>query len=113
MITENCKLYFQTEKGELISANYIQPLSESATYGVDADRSLDTSGTFSIQVEVSLNEWRFVQDILLAKLEKQRKFNEQCRRDLHRWFRENEPFINDLAEDMATANRTNSKIFRR
>lgn len=77
MIAENCKLYFQTEKGEMIPANYVQSLSDSATYGVDADRSPDTSVTFSIQAEVSLNEWRFVQDILLAKLEKQRQFNEQ------------------------------------
>ena len=41
------------------------------------------------------------------------KFNEQCRRDLYRWFRENEPFINDLAKDIAAAGRTKFKIFRR
>ena len=112
MITDNCKFYYQSEKGELIPVDYVQSLSSSATYGVDANSSLDTSVTLSIQAEFSLNEWCFIQGIFLTKLEKQRQFNEQCRRDLHRWFRENEPFINDLADDISAANRTKFKIFK-
>ena len=41
------------------------------------------------------------------------KFEATCRRDLYRWFRENEPFINDLAKDIAAAGRINFKVFRK
>lgn len=115
MITENCKLYFQTEKGKLIPANYVQSLSDSATYGVRTGSKRTTGATISMRSEIPLkyNEWRLIRDIFLTKLEKRRQFSEQCRRDLYRWFRENEPFIDDLTKDIAAAGRTKFKIFRR
>ena len=113
MIVENCKLYYQSQERNQISADRVQHLPDTATFRVDANRSLDTSVTFSIQAEILLNEWYFIQDFFLTTLEVEHQFHEQCRRDLHRWFRENEPFINDLAEDIATASRTNFRIFRR
>lgn len=113
MIVENCKLYFQSEKGSQISADHVLPLSDNASYEVGTGSKITTGATISMQVEISFNEWRLIRDVILTKLEKRRQFNEQCRRDLYRWFRENEPFINDLAKDIAAAGRTKFKIFRR
>lgn len=115
MIVENCKLYYQSEEKNRISVDRALPLPNNATYGVSAGSKKTTSATISMRSEIPLkhNEWRLIRDVFLTKLEKRRQFNEQCRRDLYRWFRENEPFINDLAKDIAAAGRTKFKIFRR
>lgn len=115
MIVENCKLYYQSEKRNPIPDDRVLPLSGTATYGVSTGSKRTTGATISMRSEIPLkhNEWRLIRDVFLTKLEKRRQFNEQCRRDLYRWFRENEPFINDLAEDIAAANRTKFQIFRR
>lgn len=110
MITENCKLYFQTEKGKLIPADCVRPFPDATTSVVDAECSFPADLTIEMECEVNTTINPYVAEELFAT-EKQRRFNEQCRRDLHRWFRENEPYINDLAEDIAAANRTNFKIF--
>lgn len=115
MIVENCKLYYQSEKRNRIPYDRALPLPNNATYGVRTGSKKTTGATISMRSEIPLkfNEWRLIRDVFLTKLEKRRQFNEQCRRDLHRWFRENEPFINDLAEDIAAAGRTNFKVFKR
>lgn len=113
MIVENCKLYYQSEERNRIPADRVLPLSDTATYGVSAGRKRTTGATISMQAEVLSNEWRLIRDVFLTKLEKRRQFNEHCRRDLHIWFRENEPYINDLARDIVAASRTNFKIFKR
>ena len=115
MIVENCKLYYQSEEKNRIPGDRALPLPNNATYGVSAGSKRTTGATISMQSEIPLkfNEWRLIRDIFLTKLEKRSQFNEQCRRDLYRWFRENEPFINDLAKDIAAAGRTKFKIFRR
>ena len=79
------------------------------------ERKSKAQKVFEMRSEIPLkfNEWRLIRDVFLTKLEKRRQFNEQCRRDLYRWFRENEPFVNDLAKDIAAASRTKFKIFRR
>ncbi len=109
MITDNCKLYFQTEKGELISADRVQTLSDTATSAVGAEHSFSTDYTIEMECEVNTTDPYALEELFATEAE--RRFNEQCRRDLHRWFRENEPFINDLAEDIAAAGRTNFKVF--
>lgn len=115
MIVENCKLYYRSEERNRIPADRVLPLSDTATYGVSVGRKRTTGATISMRSEIPLkfNEWRLIRDVFLTKLEKRRQFNEQCRRDLYRWFRENEPFVNDLAKDIAAASRTKFKIFRR
>lgn len=114
-IVENCKLYYQSEERNRISDDRALPLLNNATYGVRTGSKKTTGATISMRSEIPLkfNEWRLIRDVFLTKLEKRRQFNEQCCRDLHRWFRENEPFINDLAKDIAAAGRTKFKIFRR
>lgn len=115
MIVENCKLYYQSEERNRIPADRALPLPNNATYGVRTGSKKTTGATISMQSEIPLkyNEWRLIRDVFLTKLEKRRQFNEQCRRDLYRWFRENEPFINDLAKDIAAAGRINFKVFRK
>ena len=115
MIVENCKLYYQSEERNRISDDRALPLPNNATYGVRTGSKKITGATISMRSEIPLkfNEWRLIQDVFLTKLEKRRQFNEQCRRDLYRWFRENEPFINDLAKDIAAAGRINFKVFRK
>lgn len=114
-IVENCKLYYQSEEGNRISDDRALPLPNNATYGVRTGSKKTTGATISMRSEIPLkfNEWRLIRDVFLTKLEKRRQFSEQCRRDLYRWFRENEPFINDLAEDIAAAGRINFKVFKR
>ncbi len=115
MIVENCKLYYQSEERNRIPDDRALPLPNNATYGVRTGSKRTTGTTISMRAEIPLkhNEWRLIRDVFLTKLEKRRQFNEQCRRDLYRWFRENEPFINDLAEDIAAASRINFKVFRK
>ena len=115
MIVENCKLYYQSEEKNRIPGDRALPLPNNATYGVSAGSKRTTGATISMRSEIPLkfNEWRLIRDIFLTKLEKRSQFNEQCRRDLYRWFRENEPFINDLAKDIAAAGRINFKVFRK
>lgn len=112
MIVENCKLYYQSEERNRIPYDRALPLPNNATYRVRTGSKKTTSATISIRSEIPLkyNEWRLIRDVFLTKLEKRRQFNEQCRRDLHRWFRENEPFINDLAKDIAAAGRSDFRI---
>jgi|GEM_PF-2266942 len=114
-IVENCKLYYQSEERNRISDDRALPLPNNATYGVRTGSKKTTGATISMRSEIPLkhNEWRLIRDVFLTKLEKRRQFNEQCRRDLYRWFRENEPFINDLAKDIAAAGRINFKVFRK
>ena len=112
MIVENCKLYFQSEKGELIPIDRVQPLSDISTSSIDTERSYPSDFTIELEGEFSSTVARYAFEELFAT-EKERRFNAQCRKVLHRWFRENEPFINDLAKDIATASRTKFKIFRR
>ncbi len=111
MITDNCKFYWQSEKGELISADRVRSLPDATTSVVDAEYSFSTDLTIEMACEVSTTNLYVLEELFANEAE--RRFNEQCRRDLHRWFRENEPFINDLAEDIATASRTNFKVFRK
>ena len=110
MITDNCKFGFCSE--DEICANST-PAKRIPSFTDIADTDL----TIGAQCELLKNEWYFIRNFLItaleANLEAERQFNEQCRRDLHRWFRVNEPFINDLAEDIAAAYRTNFKIFGR
>lgn len=115
MIVENRKLYYQLEKRNRIPGDRALPLSNNATYGVRTGSKKTTGATISMRSEIPLkyNEWRLIRDIFLTKLEKRRQFNEQCCRDLHRWFRENEPFIDDLAKDIAAAGQSNFRVFRR
>lgn len=115
MIVENCKLYYQSEERNRIPYDRALPLPNNATYKVRTGSKKTTSATISMRSEIPLkyNEWRLIQDVFLTKLEKRRQFNEQCRWDLYRWFRENEPFINDLAKDIAAAGRINFKVFRK
>lgn len=115
MIVENCKLYYQSEERNRIFDDRALPLPNNATYGVRTGSKKTTGATISMRSEIPLkhNEWRLIRDVFLTKLEKRRQFNEQCRRDLYRWFRENEPFINDLAKDIAAASRINFKVFRK
>lgn len=112
MITENCKLYFQTEKGELIPADRVRSFPDATTSVVDAECSFPTDLTIETGCEVSTTIDPYALEELFAT-EAERRFNEQCRRDLHRWFRENEPFINDLAKDIAAACRSDFRVFRR
>lgn len=114
-VVENCKLYYQSEERNRISDDRALPLPNNATYGVRTGSKKTTGATISMRSEIPLNhnEWRLIRDVFLTKLEKRRQFNEQCRWDLYRWFRENEPFINDLAKDIAAAGRINFKVFRK
>jgi hypothetical protein len=114
-IVENCKLYYQPEERNRITDDRALPLPNNATYGVRTGSKRTTGTTISMRAQIPLkhNEWRLIRDVFLTKLEKRRQFNEQCRRDLYRWFRENEPFINDLAKDIAAAGRINFKVFRK
>ncbi len=111
MITDNCKLYFQTEEDELIPADHVQTLSDTAISAVDAEHSFSTDYTIEMECEVSTTDPYALEELFATEAE--RRFNEQCRRDLHRWFRENEPFINDLAKDIAAACRSDFRVFRR
>ena len=110
MITDNCKLYFQSEKGELIPVDRVQPLSDTATSAVDTERSYPSDFTIELECEATSADQYALEELFAT--EEQRQFNAQCRRDLQRWFRENEPFINDLASDIAAVNRNNFKIFK-
>lgn len=109
MITDNCKLYFQSEKGELISIDRVQPLSDISTSSIDTERSYPSDFTIELEGEFSSTVARYAFEELFAT-EKERRFNAQCRKVLHRWFRENEPFINDLAKDIAAAGRSDFRI---
>lgn len=112
IITDNCKVYFCSESEYFVSLTPVKciPLFlKTVSNGADEFRSIDTiyaAVTFEVP---SIN--CILKDLFASK-EKQR-FNEQCRRDLHRWFRENEPYINDLARDITVACRTNFKIFKK
>lgn len=115
MIVENCKLYYQSEERNRISVDRALSLPNNATYEIKSGSKKTTGATISMRSEIplKLNEWRLIRDVFLTKLEKRRQFNEQCCRDLHRWFRENEPFINDLAKDIAATGRSDFRVFRR
>ena len=110
MITDNCKFGFCSED-EICAKSTLAKRIPSFTDIVDTDL------TIGAQCELLKNEWYFIRDFLItalkANLETERQFNEQCRKDLHRWFRENEPYINDLARDIVAASRTNFKVFKR
>ena len=103
MEIDNCKIYFQSEEGELIPVDRVQPLSNISTSSIDTD---ELEGEFSSTVARYAFEESFA-------TEKERRFNAQCRKDLHRWFRENEPFINDLADDIVAASRKRANVSRR
>lgn len=111
MITDNCKFYWQSEKGELIPVDRVRSFPDATTSVFDAECSFPTDLTIEMECEVSTTDPYALKELFASK-EKQR-FNEQCRKDLHRWFRENEPYINDLAEDIAAAGRINFKVFKR
>lgn len=100
MEIDNCRIYFQTEEDELFPIDRVQPLSNIST------SSIDLEGEFSSTVARYAFEESFA-------TEKERRFNAQCRKDLHRWFRENEPFINDLADDIVAASRKRANVSRR
>ena len=112
MITDNCEIYFCSESEyfeRLVPVKCIPLFPKTVSNGANEFCSIDTidaAVTFKVpSIKCILKE-------LFASKEKHR-FNEQCRRDLYRWFRENEPFVNDLAKDIAAASRTKFKIFRR
>lgn len=112
MITDNCKIYFCSESeyfASLTPVKCIPLFPETVSNGADELHSIDT---IDADVTFKVPSIKCILKELFASKEKQR-FNEQCHRDLHRWFRENEPYINDLARDIATASRTNFKIFKR
>lgn len=112
MITDNCKIYFCSESeyfASLTPVKCIPLFPETVSNGADELHSIDTIDA-DVTFEVPSIEC-ILKDLFTNK--EKGKFNEQCRRDLYRWFRENEPFINDLAKDIATASRTKFKIFRR
>lgn len=112
MITDNCKIYFCSESeyfASLTPVKCIPLFPEIVSKGADKLHSIDT---IDADVTFEVPSIKCILKELFASKEKQR-FNEQCRRDLYRWFRENEPFINDLAKDIAAAGRTKFKIFRR
>lgn len=111
MITDNCKLYFQTEEGELIPADHVQTLSDTTTSAVGTEHSFSTDYIIEMECEVSTTDPYALEELFATEAE--RRFNAQCRKVLHRWFRENEPFINDLAKDIAAAGRINFKVFRK
>lgn len=108
MITDNCKFYWQSEKGELIPVHRVRSFPDATTSVVDAECSFPTDLTIEMECEVSTTDPYALEELFATEAE--RRFNEQCRRDLHRWFRENEPFINDLAEDIAAAGRSDFRI---
>lgn len=112
MITDNCEIYFCSESEyfeRLMPVKCIPLFPKTVSNGANEFRSIDTidaAVTFKVpSIKCILKE-------LFASKEKQR-FNEQCRKDLHRWFRENEPYINDLARDIVAASRTNFKVLRK
>lgn len=112
MITDNCKIYFCSESeyfASLTPVKCIPLFPETVSKGADELHSIDT---IDADVTFEVPSIEFILKDLFTNKEKG-KFNEQCRRDLYRWFRENEPFINDLAKDIAAASRTKFKIFRR
>lgn len=111
MITDNCKFYWQSEKGELIPVHRVRSFPDATTSVVDAECSFPTDLTIEMECEVSTTDPYALEELFATEAE--RRFNEQCRRDLHGWFRENEPFINDLAEDIAAAGRSDFRVFRR
>lgn len=102
MITDNCKIYFCSESEYFASLTPVKciPLFPETVDTIDADVTFEVPSIECILKDLFTNK-------------EKGKFNELCRRDLHRWFRENEPFINDLAKDIAAASRTKFKIFRR
>lgn len=110
MITNNCKFGFCSEDENCAKSTHAKRIPSFADI-------VDTDLTIGAQCELLRKEWYFIRDFLIialeANLEAERRFNEQCRRDLHGWFRENEPYINDLARDIVAASRTNFKIFKR
>lgn len=111
MITDNCKIYFCSESeyfASLTPVKCIPLFPETVSNGADELHSIDTIDA-DVTFEVPLIEC-ILKDLFTNK--EKGKFNEQCRRNLYRWFRENEPFINDLAKDIAAASRTKFKIFR-
>ena len=112
MITDNCKIYFCSESEYfegLTPVKCIPLFLKTVSNGVNEFRSIDT---IDAAVTFEVPSIKSILKDLFASKEKQR-FNEQCRRNLHRWFRENEPYINDLARDIVAASRTNFKIFKR
>lgn len=112
MEIDNCKIYFQPEEGELIPVDRVQPLSNISTSSIDTERSYPSDFTIELEGEFSSTVARYAFEELFAT-EKERRFNAQCRKDLHRWFRENEPFINDLADDIVAASRKRFNVSRR
>lgn len=112
MITDNCKIYFCSESEyfeRLMPVKCISLFPKTVSNGANEFRSIDT---IDAAVTFKVPSIKCILKDLFASKEKQR-FNELCHQDLHRWFRENEPYINDLARDIATASRTNFKIFKR
>lgn len=112
MEINNCKIYFQTEEGELFPIDRVQPLSNISTSSIDTERSYPSDFTIELEGEFSSTVARYAFEESFAT-EKERRFNAQCRKDLHRWFQENEPFINDLADDIVAASRKRANILRR
>lgn len=84
MITDNCKIYFCSESeyfASLTPVKCIPLFPETVSNGADV--------TFEVpSIECILKD-------LFTNKEKG-KFNELCRRDLHRWFRENEPSVQKI-----------------
>lgn len=109
MITDNCKIYFCSESeyfASLTPVKCIPLFPETVSNGADELHSIDTIDA-DVTFEVPSIECIF-KDLFTNK--EKGKFNELCRRDLHRWFRENEPFVNDLAKDIAAASRSDFRI---
>lgn len=111
MEIDNCKIYFQPEEGELIPIDRVQPLSDISTSSIDTERSYPSDLTIELECETTSVDPYALEELFAT--EKERRFNAQCRKDLHRWFRENEPFINDLADDIVAASRKRFNISRR
>lgn len=112
MEVDNCRIYFQSEEGELTPIDRVQPLSNIPTSSIDTERSYPSDFTIELEGEFSSTIARYAFEESFAT-EKERRFNTQCRKDLRRWFRENEPFINDLANDIVAASRKRANILRR
>ena len=112
MEIDNCRFYFQSEEGELIPIDRVQPLSNISTSSIDTERSYPSDFTMELEGGFSSTVARYAFEELFAT-EKERRFNAQCRKVLHRWFQENEPFVNDFADDIVATSRKRANILRR
>ena len=112
MEIDNCRIYFQIEEGELFPIDHVQPLSNISTSSVDTERYYPSDFTIELEGEFSSTVARYAFEELFAT-EKERRLNAQCRKVLHRWFQENEPFVNDFADDIVATNRKRANILRR